>query len=418
MIETRIAALVIILIAAAAIAVVARRAAVPYETALAIAGLAAGLIIGQRPVDLTSSVILFVLLPGLLFESSFNVRWRHLRDNLAAVICLSTVGVLLTTVVVGALGSLALRLALPVAVLFGALVSPTDPVAVTAVFRRLGVPSRLIALVESEALLNDGTGAIVFAIALVAVEGGRLDLGFAVLNFLQLAIGGCALGIAVGLLMSLVTSRLDDPQVEITLTGVAAYGGYLLADYLHVSAILCVVCAGLVLGNVGRPRGMSERTQAAVDVFWDYISFLLNTAVFILIGLDVPWDAVLGVWPLILVAAVILLVARAVAVYPLLLLLRPLGRRVNLRWQHLMAWSGLRGAVALALLLSLQSSGPSAYHALRGLVYGVVLISIILQGLTIGPLARRLLPHRAGTSHPDTPAARRDPHPRPDGGGG
>ena len=269
----------------------------------------------------------------------------------------------------------------------------------TAVFRRIGVPSRLIDLVESEALLNDGTGAIVFAIALAATQGGRLDLGPAVLTFLQLGLGGCALGVAIGLLLSLVTTRIDDPQVEITLTGIAAYGGYLLADHLHVSSILCVVCAGLVLGNVGRPRAMSERTQAAIDVFWDYVSFLLNTAVFILIGLDVPWDALIRVWPLVLAAGAILLIARAVSVYPLLLLLRPFGRRINLRWQHLMVWSGLRGAVALALLLSLQTSGPAAYQSLRGLVYGVVLISIVIQGLTMGPLARALLPHRPGHPH-------------------
>ncbi|HEX4211934.1 MAG TPA: sodium:proton antiporter [Candidatus Dormibacteraeota bacterium] len=399
MIETRIAALVVILLIAAAIAVVARRAAVPYETALAIVGLGVGLIIGSRPIHLTSSLILFVLLPGLLFESSFNIRWRHVRDNLAAIVGLSTVGVLLTTAVVGFLGSLSLQLALPVAILFGALVSPTDPVAVTAVFRRIGVPSRLIDLVESEALLNDGTGAIVFAIALAATQGGQLAPGPAVLTFLQLGLGGCALGVAVGLLLSLVTSRLDDPQVEITLTGIAAYGGYLVADYLHVSPILCVVCAGFVLGNVGRPKGMSERTQAAVDVFWDYVSFLLNTAVFVLIGLDVPWEAIIRVWPLVLAAAGILLVARALAVYPLLIVLRPLGRRINLRWQHLMVWSGLRGAVALALLLSLQTSGPGAYQSLRGLVYGVVLISIIVQGLTMGPVARVLLPHRPGHPH-------------------
>jgi CPA1 family monovalent cation:H+ antiporter len=392
-IESQVAAFVALLMVAAAIGVLVQRVPVPYVSALAVVGLGAGLTGIVQPFHLTPKLILFVLVPGLLFEAAFNVKWRHLRDNLAAVIALATLGVLVTTAVAGLLGRVTLGLSLPAAILFGAVVSPTDPVAVIGVFRRLGVPSRLANLIEGESLLNDGTGIAIFAISLAAIKSGQFDLGPAALDFVRLAGGGCLLGVGIGFLASLVTLRIDDAQIEITLTAIAAYGGYLLAESVQVSGILAVVCAGLVMGNYGRPRGMSARTQAAVLTFWDYVAFLLNSAVFVLIGVDVPWRDLVAHWPLALAGAGIVLLARAVTVYPLLALLRPLGRAVNLRWQHLIVWSGLRGAIALALLLSLQSEQPAEFAAIRGPIYGVVLLTILVQGVTIGPLTRLLLPH-------------------------
>ena len=398
-IEQQLAGFVALLIVAALVGTLVQRIPVPYETALALVGLGAGVLLGPQPFHLTAGLILFILLPGLLFEAAFNINWRHLRDNAASVVSLATVGVLVTTIVVGLLGHAALGLALPAAVLFGSIVSATDPVAVLAVFRRLRVPSRLANLVESESLLNDGTGVVIFTIALGAAQTGRLALGPAAVQFVVLSVGGCLLGTAVGLALSLVASRIDDPQVEITLTAIAAYGGYLLAGVAHVSPILCVVCAALVLGNVGRPRAMSQRTQTAVGVFWDYVAFVLNTVVFLLIGLSVPWRQMIEVWPLALGAAGIVLLARAVTVYPLMALLRPFVRAVNWRWQHVVVWSGLRGAIALALVLSLQATSPGRFVTIGALVYGVVLISIVVQGATIGPLIRLVLPHEPGHPH-------------------
>jgi monovalent cation:H+ antiporter, CPA1 family len=393
-IESQVTAFVLLLMVAASIGVLVQRVPIPYVSALAVVGLIAGRTGIAQPFHLTPTLILFVLVPGLLFEAAFNVKWRHLRDNVAAVTALATVGVLLTTVLVGLLGHLALGLSLPVAMLFGAVVSPTDPVAVVAVFRKLGIPSRLANLVESESLFNDGTGAAVFAIAVAATTTGQLNPGSAALDFIHITGGGCLVGLAIGFLISLLTLRIDDAQIEITLTALAAYGGYLLAEsFLHVSGILAVVCAGLVMGNFGRPLAMSARTQAAVNTFWDYVAFFLNSVIFVLIGLDVPWRDLVSHWPLVLAGAGIVLLSRAVTVYPLLALLRPLGRVVNLPWQHLIVWSGLRGAIALALLLSLQTERPAEFSAIRGLVYGVVLLTIVVQGATIGPLTRILLPH-------------------------
>ncbi len=392
MVESQVAAFVVLLMAAAAVAVLVKLVPIPYVTALALVGaVAGGIFHGSVTVHLTRSFILFVLLPGLLFEAGFNLDWRRLRDTLLAVLVLATVGVLLTAGLIAVIGHLVLGLALPLAFLLGAMVAATDPVAVIAMFRRLGVPGRLATIVEAESLVNDGTGVVLFTIALgIALSGTFHPIG-ASLQFLQLTLGGLALGLAIGFVLSRLTMRVDDPQVELTFTAIAAYGSYLLAEAIHVSGLLAVVAAALVMGNYGRTKGMSERTQVAVNTFWDYVAFLLNSLVFLLIGLELPWTSILDHGWAVLAAASIALIARAVAVYGVFAVLRPFGGKLAWRWQHLIVWGGLRGGVAIALALSLGEQGGSELIDLRTLVYGVVLLSITVQGLTIGPLSRALL---------------------------
>ncbi len=388
---SRVGLFVLLLLVGSAVAVLVRFLPVPYESVLALVGLVIGITI--RPGELPAiggDLLLFVLLPGLLFNAAFRLQWPLLRQNLVPVVALATAGVGLTTLVVGLLGQWALGLTLPFAILLGSMIAPTDPVSVTALLRRLGMPDRLLNLFEAESLLNDGTGVVVFTIALAATATGAIAPLPALVDFVRLAGGGIAVGIALGLVVSLVTSRIDDSQVELTLTAVTAYGGYLLGEQLHVSGLLVVVAAAIVLGNVGHPRGMSERTQQAVDVFWDYVAFVLNTAVFVLIGLTVPLRDLLAQPLLVLAGVAVALVARAAAVY---LLLPPLWRfrqGVPHRWQHMLVWGGLRGAVATALALSLAGRGDD-FEQVRALAYGVVLTSILLQGVTIGPVARLLL---------------------------
>jgi CPA1 family monovalent cation:H+ antiporter len=387
--------IVTLLLVGSAVAVAVRFLPVPYESMLALLGLIAGVVFGQGALpSIGGDLILFVLLPGLLFEAAFRLEWRLLRSNWPAVVALATVGVGLTTLVVGLLGHFALGLAVPFAILFGTMVAPTDPVSVTALLQRLGMPERLLNLFEAESLVNDGTGVVVFTIALAATTAGSFGPTSIALDFLRLAGGGVALGLALGFAISLLTSRIDDVRVELSLSAAVAYGGYLLGDLVHVSGILVVVAAAFVLGNFGRSHGMSERTQQAVDVFWGYLAFVLNTGVFVLIGLSVPLRELLVQPAAIAAGVVVALVARAAAVYLLLPPLSPLPAHVPLRWQHLLVWGGLRGAVATALALSLSGRGDD-YEQVLALTYGVVLTSVLLQGATIGPLARVLLRKQA-----------------------
>jgi monovalent cation:H+ antiporter, CPA1 family len=397
--QTPLAEFVLLLLVAAAVAVLVKRLPLPYVTALALVGAAIG--VGPHPPTptLTRSLIFFAILPGLLFEAGFNLSWGHLRRDLSAVGLLATLGVFLTMAVVAALSRLFLGLPLPVAILFGAMVAPTDPVAVVALFRRLGVSPRLTTILEAESLFNDGTGIVVFGIALAAVSSGTLSWPSAVLDFLRLTVGGLALGAILGVLLSWLTARLDDPQIEITFTAIAAYGGYLLAETLHVSGILAVVAAAVVLGSYGRTHGMSRKTSAAVDAFWAYVAFLLNSAVFLLIGLSVPLADVLARWPVIVGAGAVVLAARALAVYGIFGSIRLIKVRLDMRSQHVLVWGGLRGAVAVALLLSIPGSVRAQIGDVPALVYGVVLLTLVVQGITIGPLAARLGLRRSHQTH-------------------
>ncbi|MDQ6900095.1 MAG: cation:proton antiporter [Candidatus Dormibacteraeota bacterium] len=389
MLQASLTLFVVLLLVASVVAILVKAVPVPYEVALAVVGLAAGSLAATIPFQLTPTVILAAFLPGLLFEAAYRLDWRLLRRNLVAVIALATVGVLLTSLLVGGLVHLLLGLALPIAFLIGTMLAPTDPVAVLAVFRRLGLPERLTNLVEAESLANDGTGLVLFSLALAftTTAGSGLDLAG---SFLRLVLGGLGLGALIGLAASLLISRVDDFTVEMTVTAIAAYGGYLLADSLRFSGILAVVAAAVIMGTYGRRHGMTDDTRRAVDLSWEYVAFLLNSLLFLLIGLAVPLPQLLAAAGLVLAVAAIALCARAAAVYAVLNLLRPLGQSVPLRWQHLLVWGGLRGAIAVALVLSLQGRG-GAYALVATLVYGAVLLSLLVQGLSIGPFARRLL---------------------------
>lgn len=394
MIENGVAIFVLLLLTAVTMAAVVQRLRVPYTTALAVVGVVLSVTVGGVGVHLSPSLLLFVLIPGLLFEASFQLSWTHLRANMPLVVALATVGVFLTTALVGLIEHYVLGMSLALALLMGSMVAATDPVAVVALFRRLGVPGRLANLVEAESLLNDGTGAALFAMLLGGATVGSVTQAPAqpVLDFVRLTAGGLALGSVVGFALSFVAARTEEAEIEITLTALAAYGGYLLGDRLHVSGILTVVAAGLVMGNYGRNRALSAQTRAVIDTFWGYVAFLLNSAVFLLIGIDVPWRVVASQPGAVLAGAAIAFVARAVAVYGLTNLLRPFERHVSLHWQHVLVVGGIRGAVAVALLLSLGSS-PS-FDTVRAVVYGTVVLSIVLQGVAIGPVAGRLLSAR------------------------
>jgi CPA1 family monovalent cation:H+ antiporter len=240
-------------------------------------------------------------------------------------------------------------------------------------------------LLEGESLFNDGTAIVIFGIALSALETGQFDLVSGVIDFFRIGGGGIVVGFVLGWAVLQLIGRIDDYLVETTLTTVIAYGSYLLAEQLHVSGVLAVVAAGLINGNIGE-RGMSPTTRIVVLNFWEYVAFLANSAVFLLIGLAIDLPKLLVNWKLILWAIAAVLVSRAVSIY----LLSRLGPDLPSRWRPVLFWGGLRGAIALALALSLPIGMGADRETLIFITFGVVLFTLLAQGLTMGELVRRL----------------------------
>lgn len=377
-----------LLLIASLVAIVVRRLQVPYTVALVVVGL---LLTSQSPlqVDLTPELILALFVPPLVFEAAFHLNLNELRRNLNSILLLAVPGVILTMLLVGVVVSLGAGLSLPVAFTFGALIAATDPVAVVSIFRSLGVPKRLAVLVEGESLLNDGTALVLFNIMLVIVATGKFNLAMSMLDFIRISAGGLAVGIFLGWLISRLIARIDDYLIETTLTTVLAFGAYLIAEQLHFSGVLAVVAAGLINGNLG-PQGMSPTTRIILFNFWEYVAFLVNSLVFLLIGLEVDIPALLQAWQPIVWAIGAVILARVLVVYGLSLLLRRVAEPVSLRWQHVLTWGGLRGALSLALALSLPISFGTDRSLLRTMAFGVVLFTLLVQATTMRRLIRRL----------------------------
>jgi len=397
--------LIWLLIIASIIAVLAQRVQIPYTVALVFGGLLLSLIRlphlsplqpSQRPNWLTPDVILILFLPALVFEGSLKIDGRNLIRDWAPLLLLANAGVLLATLVTGSLVYWAIGLPILTALLFGAIISATDPISVIALFKALRVDKRLSTIVEGESILNDGTAVVLFQILLAGMVAGRLGIARGVGQFVVAVAGGAVLGIALGYAVSRITETIDDPQVEITLTMIVAYGSYMLAHHLHLSGVIATASAGLMVGNFGAKRGMSPRTQAALDSFWEYLAFVMNSLVFLLIGLEVHIQTFVLGWRSLLLAIAAVLVGRVLSVYVLLAASNLFTEKIPGRWQHVVVWGGLRGSLALALALSLDNTFPYR-QVILNLVFGVVVFSILAQGLTIRPLLRVLGLADAGT---------------------
>jgi monovalent cation:H+ antiporter, CPA1 family len=390
--------LIWLLIAASVIAVLAARLRTPYTVALVLGGLALGTLRlpileriyqSNRPEWLTPEVVLILFLPPLLFEGSLKINVRQLRSNFVPILLLSTLGVLAATTITGYTLHFEIGLPLAAALLFGAIISATDPISVLAVFKELTVPRRLALIVEGESLFNDGTAVVLFQILLAGIVTGNLSIAKGVGGFVQSVIGGALVGFLLGYLASKAAQRIEEPQLEITLTTILAYSAYLVAHHLHLSGVIATVLSGVTIGNVGAKEGMSPRTRLALSSFWEYASFVINSLLFLLIGMEVHIRQLLNVWSLVLFAVLAVVLGRAASVYGLVPISNRFSERIPWPWQHVMVWGGLHGSLSLALALSLGRGFPHGETVLP-LTFGVVAFSIIVQGLTIGPLIRFL----------------------------
>lgn len=391
--------LLLLLIAASLVAMAAHRLRIPYTIALVFAGVAIDLfhlpimnLLGESGGDdrwLTPEIIFMVFLPGLLFEAGININVRHLLRDLGPILLVAIFGVVIAATATGYFVHWVIGVPLMAALVFGALISATDPISVLALFKQLGVNKRLAVLVESESLFNDGTAVVLFQILLAGVVTGQLDIVDGIGRFFVVAIGGAAIGLGLGYVVSRITQRVDDPQVEITFTTILAYGSFLIAEHFHLSGVIATVAAGLMIGNFGADVGMSSRTKVAVWSFWEYVGFVINSLVFLLIGIEVHVLSLLQYWQPILLAIAAVIVGRALAVYPLAPLAALFGNPIPMSWRHVMFWGGIHGGVSLALALSLAPSFPNR-ELILAMTFGVVGFSIVVQGLTVTPVMRWL----------------------------
>ena len=370
------------------VAIAVRRLRIPYTVALVVVGL---LITFQSSlkVELTSELILGLFVPPLIFEAAFHLNITELRRNLAGILLMAIPGVIITTFIIGGVLVLGIKLSLPMALVFGALIAATDPVAVVALFRALGVPKRLAVLMEGESLFNDGTAIVIFNLMVIIALTGKFSLAASVADFFRVAIGGIIVGLVLGWLINLLISRVDNYLIETTLTMVLAFGSYLVAEQLHFSGVLAVVAAGLINGNIS-PQGMSPTSRIVLVNFWETIAFLANSLVFLLIGLQVNITDLLSSWQSILWAILAVFVARSIIVYGLSWLVNRVGEPIPIRWQHVLNWGDLRGAISLALVLSLPQSLGAERDLLRVMAFGVVLFTLLIQSTTMSPLIRWL----------------------------
>lgn len=339
-----------------------------------------------------SSALLEGMLGLLLFAGALHVKLTDLKTNWRVILLMATIGVALSTVVAGVGFSWITGAPLMIALVFGALISPTDPVAVLGVLRAANLKKSLETKIAGESLFNDGVGYVVFLVLVgIAFPVGDLHsdgLSDAIKLFVQEAAGGALLGIVLGWATYKIMIKIDDYSVEVLLTLALAFGGYQLAIWLHVSAPIMAVCAGLLIGDELTSHAMSQKTRDYVDAFWKLIDEILNAILFLMIGLEVFAIAFsMGAVVAGVLSIGLSLLARFVAVVVPITLLRPF-REFSKGIVPIMTWGGLKGGISVALALSLPDSEWKPL--ILTVTYIVVLFSIIVQGLTVAPLARRV----------------------------
>lgn len=404
------AQVLILLLIASLVGMLARRIRVPYTLALVVAGLALSFLKLEslQDLSLTPDLLLLLFLPPLLFEAAYHLPFRELKRNAPHIGFLALPGVLLSvglTAVGAFVGLNWLGLAdgfgWTQALLFASVISATDPISVLSLFKELGAPKRLYQVVEGESLINDGVAVVVFVIVgtLVGLPSSQFDhaplhglreiIAFSVITFVKTSVGGVLIGSGVAAGVSFLTRQVDDHLIEITLTTLVAWGSFLLAEQFHASGVLSTVSAGIVMGSFGKHVGMSAATRVAVHDFWEYMGFVSNSFIFLLVGLELDAGSLFPEVSAIAWAFGAVVAARAIMIYAGMPLVDRFSTPLPAVWRHVLVWGGLRGSLSMVLILGLPPDTPGR-PLLVNLVFGVVAVSLFAQGLTMGPLVRRL----------------------------
>jgi monovalent cation:H+ antiporter, CPA1 family len=379
---------IILLLVATVVALLSRQFRVPYVTGLVLAGLAIANFLPSR-IGLDSSLILNLFLPILLFEAAINTDISRLRSTVKPISLLAGPGVILASGVCATGLKFAIGLDWTTALVLGTLLAITDTVSVIAVFKEVTVPSRLTTIVEGESLFNDGVALVLLNLILIFHATGSFSLLAATQQLIIVIAGGSFVGLILGYLAAGLFARLDDNLSGILLTVALALGAYQVGHFMGVSGVVAVVVAGLMVGNVGLSRQVSASNQVTLYSFWDYAGFGVNTFIFLLIGVEVNPAALWQTLPAVLLAILAYQIGRILAVYPLLAILRWFDRPVPLRWQHVLFLGNIKGSLSMALALSLPVTLVSRSYVIA-VVFGAVLLSLVLQGLSLPWLVKRL----------------------------
>jgi CPA1 family monovalent cation:H+ antiporter len=366
-----------------------RRLHMPYTVGLVLAGM--GLYFSHIYIKwhLSKDLIFTVFLPPLVFEAALFINWREFKQDLPVVALLASVGVALAAVVTAAGMHYVLNWDWGSAVVFGVLIAATDPVSVIATFNEARVHGRLRLLIEAESLLNDGTAAVAFVAVLGVLAGAHQDFVSITGTLLLTIIGGALIGAIVAAGFMLLAGRTSDYLVKITFTTLTAYGSFFVAEHFHLSGVLAALTAGLVVGNFRSSTVITDADRNALEPFWEYLAFIANSLIFLLIGAQEAQQHFKDLWLPALVAILLVALGRALAIYPLCAVFSRSRLKVEARHQHVLFWGGLRGALALALALALPDDLPQ-HDAVITLTFAVVAFSVFAQGLTITPLLRWL----------------------------
>ncbi len=398
-----VAGTIVLLLIAAATLAISKRVHLPFSVLLVIVGIIVSSLVEYYPsifnalhgISLSPDLILYVFLPTLIFESAYSLDARQLWHNLLPVLVLAVPGLLLSTAIIGGIVHAVTPIPLVYALLLGAILSATDPVAVIALFKRLGAPERLTILVEGESLFNDATAIVLakillfIAIANTDVTGDHILSGTS--DFFLVFVGGLFVGLVLGWVTGLILGTVrNDPSIEITLTTILAYASFLVAEeWLHVSGVMATVAAGLMLGSWGKFK-VSPSVRTYVHHFWEYMGFVATALIFLMVGMRVEVSAIFDSIDILIWVLLAMLLSRLIVIYGLIPLVNRLPHSPNTSraYQTVMVWGGLRGAIALAIVLSLPEF--AYYDIFVAVVMGVVLFTLLVQGLSMEWLVHKL----------------------------
>lgn len=384
--------ILILFVVASFVSIIIRYINLPYTIALMAVGLALGSVNIIHPPELTQELLYSIFLPPLIFGTAIHMKIDDFKKDFFSIVTLVIPGVILATFVTAFIlvKSMSMfhvldthiQIGWPIAILFGAAVAATDPIAVVSLFEKLGVPKRLSFLVDSESLLNDGTAIVVFIIALSLLQGDENSIQNSIVEFFKIAGFGLLIGFVVGLLADNVLKYIDDSMVVITITTVVAYGSFLIADSMGFSGVMSTVAAGLVLGEKSLSKTPFPAIRFSVENFWNYVMFAFNSLIFLLMGFEINLALLWQLWPIIVLAYTAVLLARFLVVNATWGLFFATKYRFPLSWAVVMSWGGLRGALSMVLALSIPHHFEFR-ELLIALVFGVVFLSIFIQGLSM-----------------------------------